>query len=235
MKIAKIFLIILLIDSFFELTLCSAQKYYFQPEGIIDRTGELNEENRWTSLKNKESIDGYTRIDDAIFGGEIACNVMPLKNIDIKTFKVLPGTKFAKDKKHLYYPFSLSCDDFEDCGVCYFSKVIVEGANPATFRSLGKNYFTDGNLVFFGGEQIAGASSSTFKVIEGPYNFFFAVDQFHVYQGNNFFNEADPSSFYFDNDNPRNMVDDTYYIYIIGDKNSKWRVTNSNKIELIEK
>jgi hypothetical protein len=77
------------------LTNCNGQTKYFQPTGIKDRTQESSGRNEWVVLKDRERIDGYTRIGDSIFGGEIACNVKPLKDIDIKTFKVLAGTKFA--------------------------------------------------------------------------------------------------------------------------------------------
>ena len=75
------FLIAILTFTIF-LTSCRTQNKYFEPVGIIDKTDEyIKNEVNWISLKNKESVDGYTRIDNSIFGGEIACNVEPLKGI----------------------------------------------------------------------------------------------------------------------------------------------------------
>jgi hypothetical protein len=101
------------------LTDCNGQTKYFQPTGIKDRTQESSGKDEWLALNNKERIEGYTRIGDSIFGGEIGCNVKPLKDIDVKTFKVLAGTNFAKDKNHVYYPLEEHCVDYTDCGVCY--------------------------------------------------------------------------------------------------------------------
>jgi hypothetical protein len=109
---------------------------------------------RWTFLKDKERIDGYTRIGDSIYGGEIACDVKPLEDIDVSTFQVLPGTQYAKDKKHVYYPILIMCVDYEDCGVCYYSEYIVEKANPATFKYLGNDYGTDGKNRYFRGKIV---------------------------------------------------------------------------------
>jgi hypothetical protein len=136
---------------FLVLTLTNAisQSKYFRPTGIVDRTKSLSGKNAWTSLNDKEQIDGYTRIGDSIFGGEIACNITPLKNIDFKSFEVLAGTKYAKDTNHVYYPLEIFCVDYADCGVCYYSKIILENANPDSFRYLGKDYATDNKHVYF--------------------------------------------------------------------------------------
>jgi hypothetical protein len=131
----------------------SCKQEYYKPEGIIDQTATfVAQKKQWTSLKNKERVDGYTRIGDAIFGGEISCNVKPLKDIDVETFQVLPGTKYAKDKNHVYYPIAIICRDYSDCGVCYYSDIIVPDAAVDTFRYLGNEYATDGKNVYFRGE-----------------------------------------------------------------------------------
>lgn len=88
----------------FTLTSCIEQSNYFEPTGIVDKTDELAGKNIWVSLNDKERIDGYTRIANSIYGGEIACNVKPLDNIDIQSFTVLAGTQYAKDTNHVYYP-----------------------------------------------------------------------------------------------------------------------------------
>ena len=219
---------------FLILTSCVGQKKYFQPTGIIDRTEEFSGRNIWVSLNDKERIDGYTRIGDSIFGGEIACNIELLKDIDTKTFKVLAGTQYAKDKNNVYYPIEIPCIDFIDCGVCFYGRVVVEGANPIEFRYLGKDYVTDGKLVFFRGKLLKDADGTTFQVIEGPEYFYFATDKNRVYKHDEIFRDADPATFYYDKTDPRNRIREFDKKYIIGDKNNKWEFTPPDKITKIE-
>jgi len=201
---------------------CSRKPKYFEPTGINDRTKELAGKNVWTYLNNKESIDEYTRVGDSIFGGEIACNVKPLTGIDIKTFKALAGTNYAKDTSHVYYPLEIPCIDYTDCGVCYYGKIIIENANPISFRYLGKDYASDGKYVFVRGELLQGADGATFKIVEGPQYFCFATDKNNVYKRNRIFKEADPLTFYYNKNDPRNKVVQYEAPYIIGDKNNEW-------------
>jgi hypothetical protein len=217
------------------LTGCNGQNKYFQPVGIIDKTKELANKNTWTYLNDNERVDGYTRIGNSIYGGEIACNVKPLKNIDIKTFKVLAGTNYARDTNNVYYPLKVPCVDFTDCGVCYYDKVIINGANSASFHYLGKDYATDGKLVFFRGLLISGADGATFKVIDGPEYFYFATDKYHVYKHDSVFNDADPSTFYYDKTNPRNKVSEYDNKYIIADKYNEWEYIPPDQINKVNK
>jgi hypothetical protein len=217
------------------LTSCNGQINYFQPKGIIDKTKEFADKNTWTSLNDKERVDGYTRIGDSIFGGEIACNIKPLKNIDIKTFKVLAGTQYAKDINYVYYPLEVPCIDYTDCGVCYYSKIIMDSANSASFQYLGKDYATDGRLVFFRGQLLRGADGVTFKVIEGPEYFYFATDKFHVYKHDKVFNDAEASTFYYDKTDPRNKVSEYDNRFIIGDKNNEWEYIPPDQIKKVDK
>jgi len=222
---------IFIISISFILTSCKSQTNYFEPKGIIDRTEELKGKLEWTTLNDKESVDGYTRIGDSLFGGEISCNVKPLNGIDLKSFKVLPGTKYAKDDNRIYYPIEIPCEDYSDCGVCYFGKIIVEGANPKTFKYLGKDYATDGINAFFRGKLIENADGATFQLINGPEYFYFAVDKMNVYKHSEIFKIADAETFYFDKDDKRNIGD----VFIIGDKNKEWEFTPPNSIKEVEK
>ena len=214
---------------------CSGQTKDFQPTGIKDRTNEFSGRNEWASLNDKERVDGYTRIGDSIFGGEIACNVKPLNDIDVKTFKVLAGTKFAKDINHIYYPLAEHCIDYMDCGVCYYAKIVVENAKPSTFRYLGKEYATDGDNVYFRGELLQGADGATFKVIDGPEFFFFATDKQHVYRHDQVFSGADPATFHLAKDDPRNDFSQYGSKYIIADKNKVWEYAPPIQIKEISK
>lgn len=228
-------LIFILTLSIYTLTNTLAQSKYFHPRGIIDKTNELSRKNIWTSLNDKESVDGFTRIGDSIYGGEIDCNISPIKYIDIKSFKVLAGTKYAKDKNHVYYPLGVPCVDFTDCGVCYYDKIIIEKANPTTFKYLSKDYATDGKYIFFRGQLLQGADALTFKVIDGPQFFYFATDKNNVYIHDDIFKEAEQSTFYYAKDDPRNKVSDFENVYIIADKNNKWKYIPPNQIIRIDK
>lgn len=228
-------LIVVLTFSIF-LTSCIGQNKYFEPTGIVDRTAEYSKDGKiWISLKDKESVDGYTRIGDSIFGGEIACNVEPLKGIDIKTFKVMAGTNYAKDKNNVYYPLEQPCIDYEDCGVCYYGKIIMESADPENFKYLGKEYTTDGKNVYFRGELMPNADGETFKIIDGPKFFYFAVDKNYVFKHNRIFKEADSETFYYDLNDKRNIVHEYEQRFVIGDKNKEWEFIPPNTINEIKK
>jgi hypothetical protein len=226
----RTFVYIILIICVF--TSCKSQTKYFEPKGIIDRTETLKNKLEWYTLNDKESVDKYTRIGDSIFGGEIACDVKPLSGIDLRSFKVLAGTKYAKDNNHVYYPIGISCIDYSDCGVCYYSKIIVENANPKTFSYLGKDYASDGKNVFFRGELIENVDVESFKIIDGPEYFYFATDKSNVYIHNKIFPNADAGTFYYDKDDERNIYQS---VFIVGDKNKEWKIIPPNTIKEIEK
>ena len=213
---------------------CYKRDKSFDRQNIVDKTEEYVESRTsWVAIKKNESVDGYTRIGNSIYGGEISCNVEPLKDIDLNTFKVLPGTKYGKDKNYVYYPLSVTCIDYIDCGVCYYTRIVVEKANPESFRYINKEYATDGENVYFRGELIADADGKTFKVIDGPEFFYFAVDVNKVYMHENIFEEADPLTFTYDSENENNLVKGQHR-YIIKDKNTVWEYIPPNSINKIE-
>ena len=197
---------------------------YFEPKGIVDKTEEYIKTNKgWIILKENERIDGYTRVGNSIFGGEIDCNIEPLMGVDAQSFKVLPGTSYAKDRNHVYYPLVVPCIDYSDCGVCFYGEIIIKSANPETFEYLDKEYAVSGRNTYFRGELIPQADGKTFRVVDGPEQFYFAVDTNYVYIYDRIFKEADPSTFYYDKNDKRNTTDLLMEKYIIGDKNHKWQ------------
>jgi len=182
---------------------------------------------KWLELKDDQKIDDYYRKDNQIFCGDVVCKVKPMQGVDIATFKVRPGSKYAKDKTNVYYPLQVVCVDYTDCGVCYCTKFVVAYADSKTFDYLDKDYAIDDNSVFFRGEEIKTADPMTFKVIKGGEYFYFAVDSKAVYRHNQIFKEADPATFYYDSLNSANNE----WTYIIGDKNGKWKFTPPGQIE----
>lgn len=185
----------------------------------------------WIELKNGEQIDGYSRKKNKIYCGGISCDAEPMNGVDIATFRVRPGSYYAKDKSNVYYPLETMCVDYTDCGVCYCTKFIVPNADPKTFDYIDKDYAIDDNSVFFRGEEIPAADPKTFKVIKGGKFLHFAVDSRAVYRHNQVFQEADPNTFYYDSLNPANSE----RTYIIGDKDGKWKVTLPEQIERFPK
>ncbi len=231
---AYLIIIWLIISTFSIANSCKAQSKYFVAKDVIDKTEQLIKSNaKWTHLKNNEKIDGYSRVGDSIFGGEISCNISPLKNVDSKTFEIYPGSKYGRDKNYVYYPLVTSCVDYDDCGVCYYSKIIVENANSSTFDYLGNDYATDGKNVFFRGELISGADGSSFNVIVGSEFAYLAKDKNHVFRLGKIFENADASTFYIIKDE-RSATKNSEDKITVGDKDSKWEIVPPDQITKIE-
>jgi hypothetical protein len=174
----------------------------------------------WVSLQEGQSIDGYTRKDNRIYCGGVRCGAPAMAGVDASTFKVWPGSKYAKDKANVYYPLSIVCRDGATCGACFCDEYVIRDLSVNDFDYLGKDYATDGIKVFFRGEELAGADGKSFKVIDGPAFFYFAVDKSNVYEHNSVFTGADPSTFYYDPLDKRN--DEVINHSVIADKRHKW-------------
>lgn len=201
---------------------------YFEPKGIINRTNQLSNKYQWVSLGDKEQIGEYTRIGDSIFGGDITCNIKPLKKVDALTFQVCSKTEYARDKNHVYYPIQVLCIESLDCGGgCYLVKYILEDADPRTFQYLDKDYAKDKKTVFFRGKKIIGADPKTFTVIKGPTYFYFAKDNKNVFKHGSIFKNADVATFTY----ASCVVDNTY---IIKDKNNTWEYNPPDSIRKLK-
>jgi hypothetical protein len=213
---------------------CKKEHTDYSSIEIIDKTEFYIEKNQgWVSLNDKEKIDGYTKIENSIFGGEISCNVEPLKGIDVETFEVLAGTYYARDKNNVYYPLEITCIDSTNCRVCFYAKIILEKSNPKNFSYLGKEYATDGTNVYFRGELIKKADGKTFKIIDAPHYLVFATDKNFVFKHDEIFEEADAETFYYNKNDKRNISKKYEHKFIIGDKNYEWEYTAPNEIKKI--
>ena len=95
-----------------------------------------------------------------------------MTNIDLNSFEVCVGSKYAKDKKNIYYPLEITCVDEIDCGVCSCTKYIIKAGNVMNFKYLGRDYSINGTMAYFRGQAIEQADGNTFKVINGPEFFF---------------------------------------------------------------
>lgn len=126
---------------------------------------ELYDAGQWHALKDGEREGWYLRIGDSIYGSdvnEIKCCVKyndPLE-IDINTFLVSAHCDYAKDKKHVYFPITVICEEWLDVdsdgcdNSCYFKEYIVHGADPETFKYIGRDYGADKHNMYLRGEKI---------------------------------------------------------------------------------
>lgn len=168
---------------------------FYKPEGVIDKTEEYVKINSgWIKLPHKVCIDGYTRIDDDIYCGEINCDVDPMSGIDEETFEVYPGAGYARDKYYIYYPIEVFCFDGTNCGVCFCSKYIVI-ADRKSFEYLGNGYAKDRNSAFFRGEIIQNADALTFEIVCNLRHVYLAKDKNHVFRFDNILKDATPATF----------------------------------------
>jgi len=190
---------------------------------------KLIEQKGWINIKENQYFDEYTRKNNNIYCGETGCRAKPMEGIDISTFKVLPGSGYAKDKNNVYYPISITCDDYTDCGVCFCDKYVINNVNTESFRYLKKDYATDGERVFFRGQEIDDCDGENVRVIDGPEYFYFISDNHHVYIHGQLFENADPLTFQFDSVK-QNSSDVGWTIYIMKDKNYIWEYSPPDSI-----
>lgn len=125
MKLAQFALLFLLIS-------CSNQAFDLSVIEVLEDS-EFNIKSGWIKLENNQRLGSYTRIEDEIFCGEVGCKDHPLKNADATSFHVWPGTEYAKDKEHVYFPESFICMCGNECSACYNSNPVIENGDPNTF------------------------------------------------------------------------------------------------------
>ena len=132
--------------------------------GCENRSENLTDKGTWFKLTEGEHIAGYVARNGKIYGlpefsdSSVFETHAPLKNADYATFMACPGVDYAgsgyaKDKKHVYYPISLICEDGYDFYCTYMKEYIVKGADPKTFKYLGKEYGVDRRNLYFAGEK----------------------------------------------------------------------------------
>ena len=141
----RLYIIIIILCAF--LVSCKEKKYNYKSKG------------EWVHLKNGETIDGYTRIGDSIYGGYgdpiyLHTTMPALKGVDVNSFMVCKNTRYAKDSYHVYYPLRLVCEDAMDFGGCYFKDYIMEDVSPESFIYIGQGYATDGYKLFKEGKEV---------------------------------------------------------------------------------
>lgn len=101
-------------------------------------------------------------------------------DLDRASFQLLPDNTnwkrfFSRDKNRVYYAtlplvgsqpdtFTILEDGFsKDQGAAYYQEKKLEDVNVTNFKSIGANYATDGNKVFYTQHAIKGADAATFS------------------------------------------------------------------------
>jgi hypothetical protein len=186
----------------------------------------------WMDLQDGQAVDDYTRKDNHIYCGEVGCGAVPMAGVDIATFQVWPGSKYAKDKTAVYYPLHITCLDYADCGVCSCAKYRLSNLAIQDFTYLGKDYATDRVKVVFRGQVLEGADGKSFRVLKGPDFFYFALDKNKVYKHDQVFLGADPSTFYYDRFDKRN--DEQSNQYVVADRRHRWLFTPPNTLKVLK-
>lgn len=85
-----------------------------------------------------------------------------LKHVDVETFEVnINSSKdlwerlYAKDKRYVYYPGNIQIDDYNYCyDITFEGDIRIPGADPKTFKYIGKGYAVDKNNMYYKGEKI---------------------------------------------------------------------------------
>ena len=114
----------------------------------------------WENISDTSSFDGYILLDKKIYGGfcekkHIKDFLPNLENSDYKSFQICLGSKYAKDKYQVYYPIESICFDGEDVGGEYFSKYIINGADPNTFKYIDYGFAMDKKSIYRYGRKIS--------------------------------------------------------------------------------
>ena len=133
------------------------------------------EKGEWVEIKNANNKNGYCIIEDQVYGAwiyladtidleeyllEIQSELKPLSYSDSKTFEVCinpDGEPYARDTNNVYYPSVeniLFFDGDDIGGEIYDSNIRINGADPKSFKYIGKGYAVDKNNMYYKGEKI---------------------------------------------------------------------------------
>lgn len=139
---------------------------------------DIEDNGQWVSIYNAPLTCGYILHDDKIFGILIDMaeaydektfwvdnidEAMLIPNADISTFEVNLADNcaqpYAKDKNNVYCPIDVTYyewadEAYEAYSMVFCGRIIVDGADPKTFKYLGNEYAVDKNHMYLRGERI---------------------------------------------------------------------------------
>ena len=131
----------------------------------------------------------------------------PLRNIDIKSFKILDENTYASDNFHVYFEgitmegadpasFSLlSADQARDNVHVYYRGAIIPGAAPKSFKSLDAEWGKDSHAAYYHLQPFKVCDPETFGFIWEPGTSVWESDAQCVYSNGSKLPGADPASF----------------------------------------
>ena len=116
--------------------------------------------SNWENISDTSSFDGYILFDNKVYGGfcerKYIKEILPhLENSDRQSFMICLGSKYAKDIHQVYYPIESTCFDGEDFWGCYFTKYIIKGADPNSFKYIGYGFAMDKKHIYRYGRKIS--------------------------------------------------------------------------------
>lgn len=134
-----------------------------------------NEVGKWVSVSDTSYASWYYLIEGDIYAGWITLDesprefflsckyecpdfAPPLTDVDIASFEVNINNDdepYAKDKRCVYYPTGpIFFDGYNGGGEIYFDDISIKGADPLSFRYIGKGYAVDKNYMYYRGKRI---------------------------------------------------------------------------------
>lgn len=109
---------------------------------------------------------GYQKVDDDwvwITNTEQGNHITEIITSDKFSFKILNNKEYAKDKDFVYW-----------------RGLVIEKADPKSFKIIGNSYSKDKNYVFLDNETVIFANPKTFKTLKWPYSY----DGEYIFNGN---------------------------------------------------
>jgi hypothetical protein len=183
----------------------------------------------WTRLKENGKLGEFFKRHGKIYCGEVMYNEYPLNDVDTAHFMVMPGSGYAKDQAHVYYPLRKICIDGKGWGCCHCNEYITN-ADVKTFQPLGGSYGKDSRYVYFMGRKRESLKVDSFTVIQAMEKIYFGRDSRHIYNGDFVFEGADPLSFHYDSSSTYN--DPSLQQYVFSDKTSSWQYKDGYLFEI---
>ena len=125
---------------------------------VLCDMSHIQDKGEWVKLQKSQKINGYLRIGDSIYGGDIDFNslnfIEPLEGVDAESFEVCKNSDYARDKYHVYYPILEIYREAETWSASRYEKYVVDGASPKSFKYIGDCYGVDGYTMYRMGEKI---------------------------------------------------------------------------------
>ena len=137
---------------------------------------EINfEAGEWINIKAANNIAGYCIIDEQVYGAMFCVSdtlgvehflkwyqseLYPLAGSDAETFEVCVNSDhqpYGRDANNVYYPRfenTIFIDGEYFGGEIYVGNIIINRADPKTFKYLGKGYAVDKNSMYYEGIKI---------------------------------------------------------------------------------